>query len=117
MMAKLLKVLEQTTGWLAGALSATMPNRAEALPVLEAANPFRELREALLGRNRRQIAGALGAPTTASLGFNMVLAQVEPPTFWDASTWYYLFDQRDRKAIAIRFVNDRANEVEFIGAP
>ena len=81
--------------------------------------PFRELRGALIGKNRKQIARVLGTPTTASLTFGAVAMSAggKAMTFWDATTWYYPFDQKRRKAIAIRFVRDRAREVEFIGAP
>ncbi len=79
--------------------------------------PYRELGRAILGRNRRQIARVLGIPPTACVGFGVEIEGTLPTTYWDATTWYYPFDQRERKAIAIRFVGDRAREVEFIGAP
>jgi hypothetical protein len=79
--------------------------------------PFSELRAALLGRNRRQIARVLGEPPTASVGFGVTVAGAQPMTFWQASTWYYPFDHRRQQAIAIRFVGDRAKGVEFIGVP
>src|SRR5688500_16919011 len=80
--------------------------------------PFRELRGALLGKHRTQVARALGTPTSASLSFGSATCKGDKPmTFWQASTWYYPFDQKQQKAIAIRFVRDRAKDVEFIGAP
>jgi len=82
----------------------------------ERKGPFDELRAALMGRHRQQILRALGAPPTASVGFGVsIVTGGAPPTYWQASTWYYPFDQGQRQAIAIRFVGDRAREVEFIG--
>lgn len=78
--------------------------------------PFGELRAALMGRHRKQILRALGAPPTASVGFGVsIVTGGAPPTYWQASTWYYPFDRGQRQAIAIRFVRDRAREVDFIG--
>jgi hypothetical protein len=78
--------------------------------------PFAELRLAIVGRSRAQIAAVLGVPPTASVGFGVSAGKPgRPPTYMDATTWYYPFDQRDQKAIAIRFVGRRAREVEFIG--
>jgi hypothetical protein len=82
-----------------------------------AIDPFGELRAALLGRDRRQIIRALGAPPTASVGFgvSVITAADAAPTFWQAPTWYYPFDDARRQAIAIRFVGNRARDVDFIG--
>ncbi|HYE19218.1 MAG TPA: hypothetical protein VEA69_12280 [Tepidisphaeraceae bacterium] len=78
--------------------------------------PFAELRRAIVGRSRAQIAAVLGVPPTASVGFGVAAGKPgRPPTYMDATTWYYPFDQRDQKAIAIRFVGQRAREVEVIG--
>ena len=80
--------------------------------------PFPQLRAALLGRDRRQIMRALGAPPTAAIGFGVsVVTGGAPATYWHAPTWYYPFDSGRRHAIAIRFVNNRAEDVDFIGAP
>jgi hypothetical protein len=88
----------------------------------EVNQPFRELRRAILGRHRRQIARVLGTPATASMTFAAAAptgagASGKPATYWDATTWYYPFDQKQKKASAIRFERDRAREVEFIGSP
>jgi hypothetical protein len=92
------------------------------LPVLGADEPLDEVRAALLGRSRRFIAKALGAPPTASVGFGSVAAPGRkrkgkaPMTFWQATTWYYPFDAQRRQAIAIRFEANRARQVDFIGS-
>jgi hypothetical protein len=79
---------------------------------------FGELRAALLGRHRKQIARVLGEPPTASVGSGVAVTGAKKPvTFWQASTWYYPFDHTRQQAIAIRFVGDRARGVDFIGLP
>ena len=97
----------------------TMASDREELEFGPVNQPFRELRGALLGKHRKQIARVLGTPTTASLNFSSAGAckGPKPMTFWQATTWYYPFDQNEKKAIAIRFVRDRARDVEFIGSP
>ena len=124
-MSQAWSAISQATQWTVGFVTG-MINRVireqsapgEHLPLLQPDEPFRELRDALLGRDRRQIALALGVPPTACVGFAnpSQSAGQRPFTFWDATTWYYPFDQRDRKAIAIKFVGDQAREVEFIAA-
>jgi hypothetical protein len=82
----------------------------------DAQRRFVELRATLLGKTRRQIVRALGAPPTASVGFGVsVVTGGAPLTFMHASTWYYPFDPGQQQAVAIRFVDDRARGVEFIG--
>jgi hypothetical protein len=100
------------------ASSSSSPQSALAGPLDQyiSDEPFHELRSALLGRHRRHIIRALGAPPTAGIGFGVTVAGAAPVTFWQATTWYYPFDPGRRQAIAIRFVHDRAKHVEFIGA-
>jgi hypothetical protein len=107
-----------TAGVVEGMLTGLVGTRRSAqwLPILREDQPFGELRAALLGRDRRQIARVLGAPLTACLGFGVAVVQGEGPvTFWHATTWYYPFDRSRREAIAIKFEGDRAREVEVIG--
>ena len=103
-------------GLLRGLASSSAPSSVTAaLPVLAVDEPFHEIRAALLGRHRRHIIRALGTPPTAGIGFGVSVAGGAPVTFWHATTWYYPFDPGRRHAIAIRFVGDRARNVEFIG--
>jgi hypothetical protein len=103
-------------GLMTGLVQSSATRRRYALP--HRGQPFGELRAALLGRNRKQIARVLGEPPTASVGFGVtVAAGARPMTFWQASTWYYPFDHSRQQAIAIRFVGDRAKGVDFIGVP
>ncbi|HEY7118813.1 MAG TPA: hypothetical protein VH475_19650 [Tepidisphaeraceae bacterium] len=104
-------------GLVAGLLGRDGASGFESMPVIALDEPFGELRAALLGRHRNQIARVLGEPPTASVGFGQSVAgAAAPATFWQASTWYYPFDHVRQQAIAIRFVGDRAREVDFIGA-
>lgn len=109
-----------TAGMFEGMITGMLGSRraASILPILELdRDPCAELRIALMGRHRRQIVKVLGVPPTASMGFGSTVPHGRPLTYEIASTWYYPFDQRERRAIAIKFIGDRAREVEFIGAP
>jgi hypothetical protein len=66
---------------------------------------------ALIGRHRRQIARDLGTPPAVWDGLRA------PRSHWEAMTWYYPCDEGSRRAIAIRFVNDRARKIEVIRGP
>jgi hypothetical protein len=110
--------------WSAGLIEGLVSGLTDRRPISPlrrsslGGGPFPELRAALLGRHRRQIMRALGAPPTASVGFGVsVVTGGVPLTFWHAPTWYYPFDTSRRQAIAIRFVGDRAQDVDFIGSP
>src|SRR5258706_14945682 len=106
-----------SAGLIEGLVSGLVDGGSISRPAISG-GPFAELRAALLGRNRRQIMRALGAPPTASVGFGVsVVTGGAPLTFWHAPMWYYPFDSSRRQAIAIRFVGDRAQGVDFIGAP
>ncbi len=66
---------------------------------------------ALIGRHRRHIAKKLGTPPAVWDGLHA------PKSHWQARTWYYPCDQTSRRAIAIKFVNDRAQKIEVIRSP
>jgi hypothetical protein len=109
-----------TAGVVEGMVTGVMGRRWDSQPRSTGGgtvDPFGELRAALLGRDRRQIMRALGAPPTASVGFGVSVntAADATPAFWQAPTWYYPFDHARRQAIAIRFVGNRALDVDFIG--
>jgi hypothetical protein len=105
-----------TAGVVEGVMNGLVGRRGEQwLPILRADEPFGELRAAILGRDRRQIARVLGAPVTASVGLGFVTQSAGPVTYWHASTWYYPYDPERREAIAIRFEGNRARAVDFIG--
>jgi hypothetical protein len=116
MMNALTRAVCWTAGFVEGLVAGLVPNRPTR-GTLHRDGPFGELRAALLGRNRKQIARVLGEPPTASVGFGVTVAGAKPVTFWQASTWYYPFDHTRQQAIAIRFAGDRAKAVDFIGVP
>jgi hypothetical protein len=120
MMNALTRAVCWTAGFVEGlvaGLAPVSPPRGRRRALAGRSGPFGELRAALLGRNRKQIARVLGEPPTASVGFGVTVAGAKPVTFWQASTWYYPFDHSRQQAIAIRFVGDRAKAVDFIGVP
>jgi hypothetical protein len=121
MMNALTRAVYWTAGVVEGLMSGLVrgvPGRGLALSSRRGDRSFGELRAALLGCHRRQIARVLGKPPTASVGpAGAAVAGDKPVTFWQASTWYYPFDHARRQAIAIRFVGDRARGVDFLGLP
>src|SRR3954451_151634 len=120
MTLNLVEAVTRAVCWSAGLVEGLVSGLVGERPLRPTlgGGPFPELRAALLGRDRRQIIRALGAPPTASVGFGVsVVTGGAPLTYWHAPTWYYPFDSGRRHAIAIRFVGDRAQGVDFIGAP
>lgn len=130
MAIELVNVLTRAAAWTAGVIEGLMTavtGSVEPVPALRSsAGPrgFSEVRLAIVGRNRRQIAKALGTPPTACVGFGTVLGgggggksgkSATAVTFWQATTWYYPLDVERQQAIAIRFEGNRAREVDFIG--
>jgi len=120
MMSALTRAVSWTAGLFEGVMTGlrygSTPRHRDLFP--QRGQPFGELRAALVGRNRKQIARVLGEPPTASVGFGVTVATgARPMTFWQASTWYYPFDHSRQQAIAIRFDGDRAKGVDFIGVP
>jgi hypothetical protein len=64
-----------------------------------------QLRDAILGAAKREIASVLGPPQSASVG---------RPT---ADTWYYPLRPGERLAMAISFDRGLARDVEFFTSP
>jgi len=93
------RAVSWTTGVFDGLFNGLMGDEP-ATPREEAPALFVQLRRAIWGRRRGDVAGMLGAPQTACA---------------DASTWYYRFDEAEQQAIAIRFVSNRVRGVELIG--
>jgi hypothetical protein len=107
-----------TAGMVEGVMSGLVGGRGGRYEAVRGGveGRFYELRGMLMGKTRRQIVRALGAPPTASVGFGVsVVTGGAPLTFMHAPTWYYPFDADRQQAIAIKFVGDRARGVEFIG--
>lgn len=117
-MHRLARAVAWTAGLVEGAMSGLAGGRDELGALPRGGGRFGEFRAALLGRHRRQIVRALGAPPTACVadGAGAAGGVTAARTFWQATTWYYPFDAGRRQAVAIRFVGNRASAVEFIGA-
>jgi hypothetical protein len=116
-MSSVTRALSWTAGVIEGMMSSVVgtPPPPRSLPVLMKTGRLADLRGALVGRNRRRIARALGAPPTACIGFGTCVRGAAPVTYWQASTWYYPLDGNRRQAIAIQFDGNCAKRVEFIG--
>jgi hypothetical protein len=115
-MSSVTRALSWTAGVIEGMMSSVVGNPPpRSLPTLMKSGRLADLRSALVGRHRRRIARALGAPPTACIGFGKCVRGSAPVTYWQASTWYYPLDTSRRQAIAIQFDGNCAKRVEFIG--
>ena len=115
-MSTVTRALSWTAGVLEGMMSGVVGNAPRrSLPHLMANGRLADVREAIVGRHRRRIARALGAPPTACIGFGKCVAGGSAVTYWQASTWYYPVEGARKQAIAIQFEGDHAGRVEFIG--
>jgi hypothetical protein len=105
--------LNRAVCWTAGIVDgmASMVTGAFSRNRLQRGESLEPLRTALLGRHRSQIERVLGTPPAVWDGLHA------PRSHWEAMTWYYPCDEIERRAIAIRFVNDRAQKVEVIRGP
>ena len=87
-------------------------------PLVTRAGGFAELRIALFGSSKAEVADALGAPpaaATTSGSFSSAAILTRGEAFWQADTWYYPFDPRHQAAVAVQFNRDRVVGVEFVG--
>jgi hypothetical protein len=108
-----ISALTRTVCWTAGMVEGAIDALKRAIGGQHAFGNLNDptpLRVALLGRHRRHIVRVFGTPPAACVGQR----GVDAGEYWEATTWYYPFDESRREAIAIRFENDRARKVEFI---
>jgi hypothetical protein len=70
------------------------------------------LRQMLIGLTRREAAAALGEPKTS---FSAGPAKVAG--HWNADTWYYPMDLKNRIAIAVHFEGEKVSGVEELIGP
>ena len=103
--------------WLKSLLVGTSPSRAAAIRdalvgYARGTQAFAALRGAILGSAKGSVVAVLGPPRTAMLGRNFAKHSI-----WRADTWYYPLDRADRSALAIRFENGVAREVDRIRVP
>jgi hypothetical protein len=78
-------------------------------------HPMWHIRQRLLGRRKSAVAAALGPPRTAVLPPGMQPAG-DRPVYWHANTWYYAI-AASKTAMAVRFAEGIAREIEFFDAP
>ena len=103
--------------WLKSLLVGTNPSRTRAIRdaligYARGAQTFVALRAALLGSAKGSVVAVLGPPRTAMLGRSFGKLSI-----WRADTWYYPLDRADRSALAIKFENGVAREVDRISVP
>lgn len=100
-------------GWLEAWLGHSP--RALTHPRARNTRSLMQLRQAIVGSNKGAIVAALGPPRIAhhSIG----LPQTNTPAYWQADTWYYPLRHRQRTAMAIVFVQELAQDVQFIHVP
>ena len=75
------------------------------------------LHDAILGNSKEAVAAVFGPPPTAVTpeGARSSLSG-RAPSYWQADTWYYPLDPREKRAMAVRFERGVAKDVEFIKA-
>lgn len=77
--------------------------------------PRGHLRQSILGANKYMVQAVFGPPRSAG-GLTAVPGAQSTSPYWQADVWYYALDPRRKVAMAIRFANGMASEVEFIPA-
>jgi hypothetical protein len=71
----------------------------------------RSLPRRIFGHTKHEVARLLGPPPAAAASANETASA---PTFWDANTWYYPANPRQRTAVAVQFNEDRVVRVELL---
>lgn len=85
-------------------------------PMSRRAEQMRQmLGQAVIGNTRNAILSILGPPRS-SAGFSATIPSNTQDAFLRANTWYYVLDNRQRRAMVIEFENDLARSAEFIHA-
>jgi hypothetical protein len=82
------------------------PSTTEALPMLA---------QAIVGSSKAAVAKVFGPPHIAVI--SSATPVITPATFWLADTWYYPMPRNGPLALAIRFDDDSARKVDFLGSP
>lgn len=75
-------------------------------------HPPSQLRDSILGADKQMVQAVFGPPRAAG-GVPAVPDQGRQ-AYWDADTWYYALDPKRKTAMAIRFENGIAREVDFV---
>jgi hypothetical protein len=78
---------------------------------------FAALEQAVIGATKDIVAAVFGPPRAAAVQGVVHEGDQERPAYWQANTWYYLLDRRDRSAMAIEFIEGKAARVDRIRNP
>lgn len=71
------------------------------------------LADAILGASKQMVQSVFGPPRAAGGGLKSV-PEMGRQGYWEADTWYYAVNPRRRVAMAIRFEQGVARDVEFV---
>jgi hypothetical protein len=85
------------------------------LPRAATGQPPSHLRTSILGSSKQMIQSVFGPPRSAA-GLTTVPGP-QSSHYWHADVWYYALDPARKLAMAIRFADGLASEVDFIPAP
>ena len=102
--------------WLRGFLAPRPREAARPLLRIDSDQPLQSLRERILGRRKAAVVSLCGRPRTAAFATAGHCVTTDL-AFWRADTWYYALDWATQTAMAIRFVNGVATDVDFFGGP
>jgi len=104
--------------WLRGFFTAprTRPPRDALARRIEGGFQLPAVRDSILGRRKAAVVATYGTPPTAVAASGQI-AFGNRGAFWSADTWYYPVDPRAQTAMAVKFVDGIAKEVEFFDAP
>ena len=75
------------------------------------------MKQAILGNSKQAVVAVLGAPRTSTYVNRIPVARPDQPVYWDADTWYYPLNRRDRSAMAIHFLDGIAQSASVIHSP
>jgi hypothetical protein len=78
---------------------------------------FSALKNAIIGTSKEAVAGVFGPPRTAAMNSPAPAIASDRPQYWNADTWYYLLDRRNKLGVAIEFIEGRAAKVDHIENP
>ena len=71
------------------------------------------LRASIVGASKQMVQSVFGPPRAAAGGVAAVPGEGRQ-AYWDADTWYYALDPKRKTAMAIRFENGVARDVDFV---
>ena len=108
---------DMAEAWREGRRSArreALSAQPQAMRTLPARPGLQMLHDAILGNSKEAVAAVFGPPPTAVTPEGSSSGRA--PSYWQADTWYYPLDPREKRAMAVRFERGVAKDVEFIHA-